>query len=74
MVQEREIELYLKRADNALQQARDNLDLGHYEVATSRAYYAMLYVPALYWPAKASLGASTLECTRLSPSISSSLA
>jgi len=43
MVQEREIELYLKRADNALQQARDNLDLGHYEVATSRAYYAMFY-------------------------------
>lgn len=43
MAQEREIELYLKRADNALQQARDNLNLGHYDVATSRAYYAMFY-------------------------------
>lgn len=43
MAQETEIELYLKRADHALQQARDNLNLGHHDVATSRAYYAMLY-------------------------------
>jgi len=43
MAQEREIELYLKRALNALQQARDNLDLSHYDVASSRAYYAMFY-------------------------------
>ena len=38
-----EAELYLERAHNALQQARDNLNLGHYDVAISRAYYAMFY-------------------------------
>lgn len=43
MAQEREIGLYLRRADHALQQARDNLNLGHYDIATSRAYYAMFY-------------------------------
>jgi uncharacterized protein (UPF0332 family) len=35
--------LYLERAFNALQQAEDNLNLDHYDVVTSRAYYAMFY-------------------------------
>jgi len=43
MTQQAEAALYLERARNALQQAQDNLDLGHYDVATSRAYYAMFY-------------------------------
>lgn len=43
MAQETETELYLKRAEHALEQARDNLNLGHHDVATSRAYYAMFY-------------------------------
>jgi uncharacterized protein (UPF0332 family) len=43
MAQQNEVELYLERAREALQQARDNVDLGHYNVTTSRAYYAMLY-------------------------------
>ncbi len=38
-----EVKLYLERANNALEQARDNLNLGHYDVVTSRAYYAMFY-------------------------------
>jgi len=38
-----EVELYLERARNALRQARDNLNLGHYDVVTSRGYYAMFY-------------------------------
>jgi len=43
MVQRSEISLYLERAYNALQQAKDNLNLEHYDVVTSRAYYAMFY-------------------------------
>lgn len=38
-----EIKLYIDRARLALQQSKDNLDLGHYDVAVSRAYYAMFY-------------------------------
>lgn len=38
-----EIKLYMDRARVALQQSRDNLDWGYYDVATSRAYYAMFY-------------------------------
>jgi len=38
-----EIQLYLDRARNALQESDDNLKLGHYSVAVSRAYYAMFY-------------------------------
>ncbi len=38
-----EIELYLERAREALQQAGDNLQLDYYDVAISRAYYAMFY-------------------------------
>jgi uncharacterized protein (UPF0332 family) len=34
---------FLERADNTLKQAEDNLNLRHYDVATSRAYYAMFY-------------------------------
>ena len=40
MAQQTEIQLYLERAHSALQQAQDNLNLGHYDVAVSRAYYA----------------------------------
>lgn len=43
MTQQNEVELYLKRAREALQQARDNIDLGHHNVTASRAYYAMFY-------------------------------
>jgi uncharacterized protein (UPF0332 family) len=43
MTQQTEVELYLERARNALQQARDNLNLDYYDVTTSRAYYAMFY-------------------------------
>ena len=43
MTPQTEIELYLQRARRALQQAKDNLNLGYYDVATSRAYYAMFY-------------------------------
>ena len=43
MVQEADVELYMKRAHEALQQAKDNLNLEYYDVATSRAYYAMFY-------------------------------
>jgi len=43
MIHRTESELYLDRSREALQEARDNLDLGHYNVATSRAYYAMFY-------------------------------
>jgi len=43
MIPQSETELYLQRARRALQQAKDNLDLGYYDVATSRAYYAMFY-------------------------------
>jgi uncharacterized protein (UPF0332 family) len=43
MTSSSEIKLYLDRARVALQQSRDNLDLTHYDVATSRAYYAMFY-------------------------------
>ena len=43
MTQQIEIELYLERARSALQQARDNLNLDYYDVATSRAYHAMFY-------------------------------
>jgi uncharacterized protein (UPF0332 family) len=43
MTPQTETELYLERARKALQQARDNLNLGHCDVATSRAYYAMFY-------------------------------
>jgi len=43
MTQQTEIKLYLGRARKSLQQARDNLNLDYYDVATSRAYYAMFY-------------------------------
>lgn len=43
MARQTEIELYLERAGSALQQARDNLNLHYYDVATSRAYYGMFY-------------------------------
>jgi len=43
MTPQTETELYLERARKALQQARDNLNLGHYDVVTSRAYYTMFY-------------------------------
>ena len=43
MIQQSEVGLYLERAREALRQARDNVDLGHYNVTTSRAYYAMFY-------------------------------
>jgi uncharacterized protein (UPF0332 family) len=43
MTQHMEIELYLERAGSALRQAKDNLNLGYYDVTTSRAYYAMFY-------------------------------
>lgn len=43
MVSKAEIKHYLERAQTALQQSTDNLNLGHYDVATSRAYYAMFY-------------------------------
>jgi len=43
MTQLQEVKLYVERAHNALKQAEDNLGLGHYDVATSRAYYAMFY-------------------------------
>ena len=43
MAQRSETELYLERAYDALQQAEDNLNLGYYDVVTSRAYYAMFY-------------------------------
>jgi len=38
-----DVKLYLKRAHSALLQAEDNLNLAYYDVATSRAYYAMFY-------------------------------
>lgn len=34
MVQQSEIELYLRGAGNAMQQSRDNLNLGHCDAAT----------------------------------------
>jgi uncharacterized protein (UPF0332 family) len=43
MAQRTDVELYLERAHEALQQVEDNLNLGYYDVATSRAYYAMFY-------------------------------
>lgn len=43
MASQAEIKLYIERARMALQQSSDNLDLGYYDVATSRAYYAMFY-------------------------------
>jgi len=43
MTQQTDVELYLQRARDALQQAGANLNLGYYDVATSRAYYAMFY-------------------------------
>jgi uncharacterized protein (UPF0332 family) len=43
MTQPAEVRLYLDRANDALKQAEDNLKLGHFDVATSRAYYAMFY-------------------------------
>ena len=43
MAQQTEIELYLKKARQALQQARDNLNLEYFDVVSSRAYYAMFY-------------------------------
>lgn len=41
MAHRSETMLYLERASNALQQAEDNLNLDHYDVVTSRAYYAI---------------------------------
>jgi uncharacterized protein (UPF0332 family) len=38
-----EIEQYLGLAREELVTARDNLQLGHFRVAVSRAYYAMFY-------------------------------
>ena len=38
-----EIQRYLHSADEELQAAHDNLQLGHVRVAVSRAYYAMFY-------------------------------
>lgn len=38
-----DVELYLKRSYSALLQSRGNLNLEYYDVATSRAYYAMFY-------------------------------
>jgi uncharacterized protein (UPF0332 family) len=38
-----EIQRYLRSADDELQAAHDNLQLGHIRVAVSRAYYAMFY-------------------------------
>jgi uncharacterized protein (UPF0332 family) len=43
MIQQAEIKLYLQKARSALQQAESNLNLDYYDVATSRAYYAMFY-------------------------------
>jgi uncharacterized protein (UPF0332 family) len=43
MTQPAEVKLYLDRANDGLKQAEDNLKLGYYDVATSRAYYAMFY-------------------------------
>ena len=43
MMSQTEATLYLKRAKLALAQSRDNLDLDYYDVAISRAYYAMFY-------------------------------
>lgn len=38
-----EIALYVERAKTALEQSRDNIDLGYHDVAATRAYYAMFY-------------------------------
>jgi uncharacterized protein (UPF0332 family) len=38
-----EIATYLAKAHDALQQARDNLAMGHYGVVITRGYYAMFY-------------------------------
>lgn len=38
-----EIERYFELARDELTVAKDNLDLGHFRAATSRAYYAMFY-------------------------------
>ncbi len=43
MAQQTEARLYLDKAGLALQQAKDNLEWGYYDVAASRAYYAMFY-------------------------------
>lgn len=43
MAEVTEVQLYLERARDALQQAQDNLNLGHHDVVISRAYYAMFY-------------------------------
>jgi len=43
MTQPVEVKLYLERANNAVRQAEDNLELGHFDIVTSRAYYAMFY-------------------------------
>lgn len=43
MASSTEIKLYIERARTALQQSRDNLNLSYYDVASSRAYYAMFY-------------------------------
>jgi uncharacterized protein (UPF0332 family) len=43
MMSQTEATLYLKRAKLALAQSKDNLDLDYYDVAISRAYYAMFY-------------------------------
>jgi len=43
MTPQTESALYLERARETLHEARDNLNLGYYHVATSRAYYAMFY-------------------------------
>lgn len=38
-----EIKLYVDKADEALAQSQANLKLDYYDVAISRAYYAMFY-------------------------------
>lgn len=43
MAAKTEVQLYLEKAREALQQSQDNIGLTHYDVAILRAYYAMFY-------------------------------
>ena len=43
MTLSQESQLYLNRSYIGLEQSRANLDLGYFDVAISRAYYAMFY-------------------------------
>lgn len=69
MAQQQEVRLYLDRAREAVRQAQDNIGLNHYDVAISRAYYAMFYAATALLASKGISRSKIRVCIRRLASI-----